>query len=35
MPELRMLLVEHYDALDVETKRLVPLTKLYWPASDS
>lgn len=31
MPELRMLLVEHYDALDVETKRLVPLTKLYWP----
>jgi restriction system protein len=34
LPELRALLVEHYEALDVETKRLVPLTKLYWPVSD-
>lgn len=33
LPELRDLLVEHYEALDVETKRLVPLTKLYWPVS--
>jgi restriction system protein len=34
LPELRALLVEHYEALDLETKRLVPLTKLYWPVSD-
>ena len=34
LPELRALLVEHYEALDVETKRLVPLTKFYWPVSD-
>lgn len=32
--ELGTLLVEHYEALDVETKRLVPLTKLYWPVTD-
>lgn len=25
-------LVEHYDATDAETKRLVPLKRLYWPA---
>ncbi len=35
LPELRALLVEHYEGLDVETKRLVALTKLYWPVSDS
>lgn len=35
LPELRALLVEHYDALDVETKQLVPLTRLYWPASET
>lgn len=35
LPDLRMLLVEHYESLDVETKRLVPLTKLYWPVSDA
>jgi len=23
---------EHYEQLDIETKRLVPLRKLYWPA---
>jgi restriction system protein len=25
-------LVEHYDATDTETKRLVPLKRMYWPA---
>lgn len=25
-------LIEHYDATDAETKRLVPLKRLYWPA---
>lgn len=25
-------LIEHYDALDVETKQLVPLKRIYWPA---
>ena len=35
LPELRTLLVEHYELLDVETRRLVPLTKLYWPVSDA
>jgi restriction system protein len=25
-------LVEHYDATDAETKRLVPLKRMYWPA---
>lgn len=25
-------LIEHYDATDVETKRVVPLKRLYWPA---
>lgn len=25
-------LVEHYDATDTETKRIVPLKRLYWPA---
>ena len=25
-------LIEHYDATDTETKRLVPLKRLYWPA---
>jgi restriction system protein len=32
--ELGTLLVAHYEALDGETKRLVPLTKLYWPVTD-
>ena len=35
LPDLRALLVEHYEALDAETKRLVPLTKLYWPVSNA
>lgn len=25
-------LVEHYDATDAETKRIVPLKRIYWPA---
>jgi restriction system protein len=25
-------LIEHYDALDIETKQLVPLKRIYWPA---
>ncbi len=25
-------LVEHYEATDTETKRLVPLKQMYWPA---
>jgi len=29
--DLRQLVVEHYDALDAETKALVPLKRLYWP----
>lgn len=31
MPQLRTLLLDHYEQLDTETRRLVPLTKLYWP----
>lgn len=34
LPDLRELLLEHYDALDMSTRRLVPLEKLYWPASE-
>jgi len=30
---LRKLLTDHYDALDPETRQLVPLTRLYWPIS--
>ena len=25
-------LLEHYEKLDVEMQRLVPLRKIYWPA---
>lgn len=32
MQELRWLLLEHYDKLDGETRALVPLRRLYWPA---
>ena len=31
LPDLRRLLVEHYENVDAETRRLVPLTMLYWP----
>ncbi|MEC9046381.1 MAG: restriction endonuclease, partial [Planctomycetota bacterium] len=33
LPQLRELLVEHYEEVDAETKRLVPLVKTYWPAA--
>jgi len=33
LPDLRELLLEHYDKVDPETKRLVPLTRMYWPAN--
>lgn len=29
--ELQRLVREHYERLDEETRRLVPLTKIYWP----
>lgn len=32
LPDLRGLLLEHYDTLDPEAKALVPLRRLYWPA---
>lgn len=31
LPRVRELLVDYYDALDPETKQLVPLRRLYWP----
>ena len=31
LPELRKLLLDHYDALDTETRALVPLKRFYWP----
>jgi len=31
LPELRNLLVEHYESLDSEARALVPLSRLYWP----
>jgi len=33
LPRLRELLVEHYESVDAETKRLVPLVRTYWPVS--
>lgn len=33
LPRLRELLVEHYESVDTETKRLVPLVRAYWPTS--
>jgi restriction system protein len=32
MDELADLLVKNYDSADTETKALIPLVKLYWPA---
>ncbi len=32
LPLLRKLLVDHYETLDAETRALVPLRRLYWPA---
>lgn len=31
LPDLRKLLMDHYDRVDEETRALVPLTRLYWP----
>lgn len=33
MPKLRELLVEHYENLDLETRALVPLDRIYWPGN--
>lgn len=33
LPDLRELLIEHYEELDAETRALVPLKKLYWPVA--
>lgn len=33
LPQLRELLVEHYEALDTETRALVPLKRVYWPVA--
>jgi restriction system protein len=34
MPELRELLLDHYEILDSETRTLVPLKKVYWPIAE-
>ena len=31
MPQLRELLIDHYEALDSDTRDLVPLKRVYWP----
>jgi len=31
LPELRDLLIEHYENLDSDARALVPLSRLYWP----
>ncbi len=31
LPALRELLLSHYDAVDAETRQLVPLTRVHWP----
>jgi len=32
--QLQELVVEHYDAMDIEARSLVPLTKVYWPVAE-
>ena len=32
LPQLREMLLDHYENLDSETRALVRLTKVYWPA---
>ena len=34
LPLLRDLLLEHYEQADSATRRLVPLTRMYWPSLD-
>ncbi len=33
LPDLRELLVNHYETLDPETRAMTPLRKVYWPAA--
>jgi restriction system protein len=32
MAELRRTLLDHYERMDLETRSLIPLTRIYWPA---
>lgn len=32
LDELVSAIIEHYEKMDMETRVLVPLTKIYWPA---
>ncbi len=32
LAELRRTLLDHYERIDLETRSLVPLTRIYWPA---
>jgi restriction system protein len=34
LPALRDLVLDHYERLDEAVRRLVPLTKIYWPLAD-
>jgi restriction system protein len=34
LPELRKLVVDHYERLDEATRQLVPLTRVYWPIEE-
>ena len=34
MPDLRALLVDFYESLDLETRDLVPLRRIYWPGRE-
>lgn len=34
LPLLRDLVLDHYERLDEATRRLVPLTRIYWPIAD-
>ena len=33
LPKLRKLVIDFYEKLDAETRALVPLRRLYWPAT--
>jgi restriction system protein len=34
LPKLRQLVVDFYEKLDAETRAMVPLRRLYWPATE-
>ena len=34
MPELRTLLLDYYEQLDLETRGMVPLRRIYWPTGE-